>query len=86
MLRLTVVGLLVLASFGAAAPWLSCTLVPPFWHLSFFTLRACTVGDPALLGGGWGLPGFTGPFWGNLLAGVAYLTAAAYVALTKRSL
>lgn len=84
LLRLGVVALLVLAAFLAAAPWLGCALVPPFWIIDLFTLRACTVGDPALRGG-WGLPGFAGPYWGNLIVGIAYLIAALYVAVTKRS-
>jgi hypothetical protein len=85
-LRLGVVGLLVVAAFFAAAPWLGCSLVPPFWIINAYTMRACTFGDPALLGGGWGLPGFNGPYWGNLIAGVAYLIAAFYLAFVKRSL
>jgi hypothetical protein len=85
-LRLTVVALLGLAAIFSAGPWLTCALVVPFWIINAFAMRACTFGDPALQGG-WGLlPGFGGPYWGNLLVGVVYLIAALYAALTKRSL
>jgi len=32
------------------------------------------------------IPGFSGPYWGNLILGVAYLIAAVYVTVTKHSL
>jgi len=32
------------------------------------------------------VPGFTGPYWGNLVLGMVYLVAAVYAAFTKRSL
>ena len=83
-LRLGVVALLLLSAFFAAAPWLGCALAPPFWIIDAFVLRACTFGDPALRGGGWGLPGFNGPYWGNLIAGIAYVLVALYIASTKR--
>lgn len=86
MLRIGVVALLVVAAaYFAAAPWLGCAIVLPFWAVTEFTLRACTFGDRALPLS-YGLPGFTGPYWGNLLVGVAYLIAAVSAALTKRSL
>ena len=31
-----------------------------------------------------GLPGFSGPYWGNLIVGIAYGVAAVYVAVSKR--
>jgi len=46
-------------------------------------LRVCTFGDPALPAG-YGLFGFAGPYWGNLIVGIAYLTAALFVGFTKR--
>lgn len=60
--------------------------MPPFWIVDLNAMSACTFGHPALQGGGWGLPGFNGPYWGNLVAGIAYLVAAFYVAFTKRPL
>ena len=33
-----------------------------------------------------GLPGFTGPYWGNLVVGAAYLASAFFVGFTKRPL
>jgi hypothetical protein len=80
-----VVALLVLAAFFAAAPWLGCVIALPFWQVTSFSLRACTFGDLALRVG-YGLPGFAGPYWGNLIVGIAYVIAAAFAALTKRSL
>jgi hypothetical protein len=48
--------------------------------------RICTVGFPGVPApqDAYGLPGFTGPYWGNLIVGVAYLVAAVYVAANKR--
>ena len=48
-----------------------------------FLLRVCTFGDPALPAG-YGLSGFAGPYWGNLIVGIPYLTAALFVGFTKR--
>lgn len=85
LLRVGVVLLLVLAAFFAAARWLGCVVLLPYWDITSFTLRACTFGDLALRAG-YGLPGFAGPYWGNLIVGVMYLTAALYAAFAKRPL
>ena len=49
-------------------------------------LGVCTVGTGVPNAPGFDVPGFTGPYWGNLIAGIVYLVAAFYVAFTKRSL
>jgi hypothetical protein len=83
--RLGLVILLLVAAYFAAAPWLGCALVPPFWIVNAFSLRACTFGDLALRSG-YGAPGFTGPFWGNLVVGIFYVVAAIFVARRRRPL
>jgi hypothetical protein len=49
-------GIVVLAAFFAAAPWLGCVVPLPYWTVTLFALRACTFGDLALRAG-YGLPG-----------------------------
>jgi hypothetical protein len=83
--RVGVVVLLLVAAYFAAAPWLGCVVVLPFWSVNAFTLRACTFGDLALRSG-YGVPGFTGPYWGNLVVGILYLGAAILVARRMRPL
>jgi len=83
--RLAVVVLLLFAAYFAAAPWVGCAFAVPFWFVDPFTLRACTFGDPALKSG-YGVPGFTGPFWGNLIVGMLYVVAAIFVARRVRPL
>jgi len=83
--RLGVVALLLAAAYFAAAPWLGCVVVLPFWQVTAFTLRACTFGDRALQSG-YGLPGFTAPYWGNLVVGILYVVAAILVARRARPL
>jgi hypothetical protein len=83
--RLGVVILLLVAAYFAAAPWLGCAVVLPFWHVDAFTLRVCTFGDVALRSG-YGLPGFAGPHWGNLAVGILYVIAAIFVARRMRPL
>jgi hypothetical protein len=92
-LRVAIVLLLVVAAFFAAGPWLGCVAPllsgAPFGTLVGFPvlLRACTYGGTEFsIGGHSGFPGFTGPYWGNLLVGIAYLVAAVFVARTKRAL
>jgi len=91
-LRLGLVILLLVGAFFVALPWLGCMMsVRPglyaFPNLSVmwgpctylsFPLRP---NNEAI-----NVPGFAGPYWGNLILGVAYLIAAVYVAVTKRSL
>ena len=84
--RLGVVILLLVAAYFAAGPWLGCAVVLPFWHVDAFTLRACTFGDVGLRSGGYGVPGFTGPYWGNLVVGILYVVAAIFVARRRRPL
>lgn len=94
-LRPGLVVLLVLAGFFIALPWLGCVsnarvlggATPDDY---FFWPRVCTFGFPGVqiaptLAAPLGLPGFTGPYWGNLIVGSVYLVAAVYVAFTKRS-
>ena len=85
--RLGVVVLLLGAAYFAAAPWLGCAVVLPFWHVDPFTLRLCTFGDnTGFMRSGYGLPGFTGPYWGNLIVGILYVVAAIFVARRRRPL
>jgi hypothetical protein len=81
--RAAVVALLLIAAVFAAGPWLGCIVPLPFLQTDLFLLRACTFGDPALRHG-YGLPGFAGPYWGNLLVGIAYIAAALLAVFTKR--
>lgn len=85
LLRLALVAALLPAAFFAAAPWLGCVVPLPYWTATSFALRGCTFGDLALQVG-YGLPGFAGPYWGNLIVGIAYVIAALYAAFTKRAL
>jgi hypothetical protein len=92
-LRVAIVLLLVIAAFFAAGPWLGC-VAPPLSGAPLGTLvgvpvllRACTYGATEFsIGVHQGFPGFTGPYWGNLVVGIAYLVAAVLVARTKRAL
>jgi hypothetical protein len=97
LLRVGLVVLLVVAAFFAALPWIGCLASHPlgifaFANDDFFMLRACTVGLPSQTVGRPdvgpppppGLPGFNGPYWGNLIVGVLYLGTALYAAFTKR--
>jgi len=81
--RLGVVILLLVGGYFAAAPWLGCVIALPFWHVTEFALRGCTFGDLALRRG-YGLPGFDGPYWGNLVVGILYVLAAILVAARTR--
>lgn len=98
-LRVGLVVLLVVAAFFAALPWLGCLANHPLGFLAFanddfYMFRACTVGFPTPNVGRpefappppRGVPGFNGPYWGNLIVGVLYLVAARYTAFTKRPL
>jgi hypothetical protein len=78
------VGLLVVAAFFMALPWLGCVASGPIFETP--NGLACTFGigmRDLLLPK---VPGVSGPYWGNLLLGIGYLGAALYVALTKRQL
>ena len=86
-LRLGLVALLVLAAFFTALPWLSCGWNPVRHVIDPNFLGFCTFGVPGLPAPpSYGVSGFTGPYWGNLIVGIAYLVAALYIAFTKRSL
>ena len=77
----------MLAAFLTALPWLGCGWNPVTKVLDANVLGFCTFGFPGQPPlPSYGLPGFTGPYWGNLIACIVYLVAAFYVALTKRSL
>jgi hypothetical protein len=45
----------------------------------------CTFGGRIAFNGD-GVPGFAGPYWGNLLVGLVYLIAAIWLALWRRTL
>jgi hypothetical protein len=77
-----VVGLLS-AGFWSALPWLGCIPNPVTHIVDPLLLRVCTFGLPGLWPGD-GFPGFSGPYWGNLIVGIAYLIAALFVGFTKR--
>jgi hypothetical protein len=83
LLRVAAVVGLASAAFWSALPWLGCASNPITHTTSSFLLRVCTFGDPDLRAG-YGLPGFAGPYWGNLIVGIAYLIAALFVGFTKR--
>ena len=87
-LRIGVVALLLVAAFFTALPWLGCSWNPVRGGLEPTMSGICTFGFAS---GPWfppsyGLPGFTGPYWGNLIVGVVYLIAAVFAAVTKRPL
>lgn len=86
LLRLGVVALLLLAAFFTALPWLGCGSNPVTHIIDSSLLRICTFGTGVQFEASFGLPGFTGPYWGNLVVGVVYLIAAIFAAFTKRSL
>ncbi len=86
LLRVIAIAGLASAAFFAALPWLGCGWNPVARAIDLTILRICTVGfssgnpfEPS-----YGLPGFTGPYWGNLIISIVYLVAAVYVAFTKR--
>ncbi len=83
-LRVGVVALLLVASFLTALPWLGCgwSIHAIDWSL----LGTCTFGAGVQFRPSSGLPGFTGPYWGNLMVGAGYLIAAIFAAATKRPL
>jgi len=83
LLRLAAVLGLLSAGFWSALPWLGCDLNPVTHAVDPFLLRVCTFGDPGLPAAD-GVPGFSGPYWGNLIVGIAYLIAGLVVGLTKR--
>ena len=81
---------LVSAAIFIASPWLGCVAYgrlggTPADYLTF--ARVCTFGFPSesvLSTAASGIPGFSGPWWGNLSLGLAYLAGAVYVAISKR--
>jgi len=77
-IRLVVITLLLIGAYYAAAPWLGCVVVLPFWQVQPVMLRVCTFGDN-FIRPGYGLPGFAGPYWGNLIVGLVYVAAAILV-------
>jgi hypothetical protein len=91
-LRVGLALLLLVSAFFVALPWLGCLMssrpgLYAFSNLSI-TWGMCTTDvvpfrfpDEAV-----SIPGFTGPYFGNLILGVVYLIAGVYVAVTKRSL
>lgn len=83
--RVGLVVLLLVGAFFVALPWLGClTRVRPDLILGV-TLGVCTTGVPNLPTElRTSIPGFTGPYFGNLILGVVYLVAAVYVAFRKR--
>jgi hypothetical protein len=92
LLRVGLVILLLVGAFFVALPWFGCLMssrpgLYAFPNLSVMWGPCTTVAfsirpnNEAL-----NIPGFSGPYWGNLILGVAYLIAAVYVAVTRRSL
>jgi hypothetical protein len=77
---------LVSAAFWSALPWLGCGFNPVTKMIDVNFLRFCTFGPgfpfPPT---GFGVPGFVGPYWGNLIVAVAYLIAAVVLAVKTRS-
>lgn len=87
LLRAGVVAVLPLAAFFTALPWLGCAWNPVTHVIDmFFLLGVCTFGPGLPPISGNGLPGFAGPYWGYLVVSIAYLIAAIFAAVTKRSL
>jgi len=86
--RVAVVLLLVAAAFIAASPWLGCAVVPMFVARRVIADVAgtCTFGGAIGFPAGYGVPGFTGPYWGSLLVGLVYVIAALWVAGRKRAM
>jgi hypothetical protein len=78
--------LLLLASFLIALPWLGCGWNPVTHVLDWSLLGICTFGAGVQFQPRSGLPGFTGPYWGNLIVGVGYFVAAILATVTKRPL
>lgn len=90
LFRVGLVVLLVLAAFFAALPWLGCisSIRAGFYAIPNVTpmLGVCTLGTGIPNPPGFEVPGFTGPYWGNLIIGILYLIAAIYATVRKRSL
>jgi hypothetical protein len=89
--RLGVVVLLLVAAYFAAAPWLGCisSLRAGFFaipHVDVTLVRICTFGGGVPNPPGFEVPGFTGPYWGNLVVGIFYVVAAIVVARRRRPL
>jgi hypothetical protein len=86
-IRIGVVALLLVASFLTALPWLGCSWNPVTHVIDSSLLGICTFGAAGVqFRPSSGLPGFTGPYWGNLIVGLAYLIAAIFAAVTRRPL
>jgi hypothetical protein len=83
LLRVGLVVLLLVGAFFVALPWLGCVMsARPGLNAPW---GFCTISMlPFLPSNEANIPGFTGPYWGNLILGIVYLVAAVYVALTKR--
>ncbi len=83
--RIGVVVLPLIAGLIGALPWLGRAAVPPLGRLDPGTLGIRTFGSSHLVPPtSYGLPGFTGPYWGWLLVGLAYVAAASFAARTNR--
>jgi hypothetical protein len=83
-MRLVAILGLLSAAFWVWLPWLGCAWNPVTRFVDVNGLRVCTLGFGAPAAA-YGLPGFTGPYWGNLIVGIAYIAAAIVVARTKRA-
>jgi len=87
LLRVGLVVLLLVGAFFVALPWLGCVMsarpgLDAPW--GFCTISMLPFVPPNPNEGN--IPGFTGPYWGNVVLGIVYLSAAVYVAFGKRSL
>jgi hypothetical protein len=85
LLRIGLVVLLVVGALFDALPWLGClTRVRPDLILSLpFGVCTATIW-PKLPTDGISIPGFTGPYFGNLILGIVYLVVAVYVTFRMR--
>ena len=85
------IAALLLSALFAALPWLGC--ISSVRAAAFAIPNVSVMWDVCTFGTGFrspttgiDLPGFTSPYWGNLIVGIAYVVGALYLAFTKRSL
>jgi len=83
--RFAVIVLLSAGAYFAAAPWLGCVVLLPFWRIDAVMLSVCTFGGIPFRAS-YGVPGFNGPYWGSLVVGILYLAAVVLVARRRRPL
>ena len=90
--RIATVVLLLVAAFFVALPWLTCMGSIRAGTFAFPNLgpmwRVCTIGVGISFPTQHQIevPGFTGPYWGNLILGLVYVAAAVYATVSRRPL